>query len=98
MAGRHGLYVMILLTPGQQIDDGAARAALADASAAPLSVVALGLGDGPFHAIGRLAAAVPEAFHAVDFHGDRRQVPRSEPRARGVPGDRGAAREEIAVR
>ena len=60
--------LLLLLTPGQGIDAGAARSALQEMRYTSLSVVALGVGDGPFFELGRLATACPLNFNAVDFH------------------------------
>ena len=59
---------LLLLTPGQGIDVRSAREALSSSSGVPLSVVAIGVGDGPFHELGRLAAAHPANLSVVDFH------------------------------
>ena len=40
----------------------------AEAGKVGLSLLCLGLGDGPFHELGRLAAAMPMLFNAFDFH------------------------------
>ena len=60
--------LLMLLTPAQGIDAAAARAALASVQRVRLSVIALGVGDGPFHEIARIAAACPQNLTAVDFH------------------------------
>ena len=60
--------LLLLLTPGQGIDSNAAKEALAQAGKVPLSIVAIGVGDGPFHELGRLAASAPHILNAVDFH------------------------------
>ena len=60
--------LLLLLTPGQGIDMASARTALHAAAEVTLSVVVVGVGDGPFHELGRLAAAAPTNLNAVDFH------------------------------
>ena len=60
--------LLLLLTPGQGIDTTAAREALHAAHVVPMSVVAIGVGDGPFYELGRLAASAPHNCNAVDFH------------------------------
>ena len=60
--------LLLLLTPGLDVDAAQARDALQGMRDHNLSVVALGVGDGPFHKLGRLAAASPQNFSAVDFH------------------------------
>lgn len=60
--------LLLLLTPAQGFDAAAAKAALISTRRLRVSVVALGVGDGPFHELGRLAAACPHNFTAVDFH------------------------------
>jgi hypothetical protein len=61
--------LLMILTPAQGIDAAAARAALASVQRVRLSVIALGVGDGPFHELARIAAACPQNLTAVDFHG-----------------------------
>jgi len=60
----------VLLTTGQGFDPLLSKAAFesAHARASGLSLLCLGLGDGPFHELGRLAAAEPMLFNAFDFH------------------------------
>lgn len=60
--------LLMILTPAQGIDAAAARAALASVQRVRLSVIALGVGDGPFHELARIAAACPQNLTAVDFH------------------------------
>ena len=62
------LTLLLLVTPAQGFDAAAAREALRDARRTQLSVVIVGVGDGPFHEIGRLASASPQNLNAVDFH------------------------------
>ena len=64
------LTLCVLLTTGQGFDPSLSRAALeaAQARGVGLSLLCLGLGDGPFHELGRLAAAQPLLFNAFDFH------------------------------
>ena len=60
--------LLLLLTPGQGIDTAGTKAALHAAQEVPMSAVAVGVGDGPFHELGRLAAGSPLNLSAVDFH------------------------------
>lgn len=64
------LTMCVLLTTGQGFDPLLSKAAFESAHArrSGLSLLCLGLGDGPFHELGRLAAAEPMLFNAFDFH------------------------------
>ena len=64
------LTLCVLLTPGQGFDPALSRAALdrAHTRGCGLSVLCVGLGDGPFHGLGRLAASHPLLFNALDLH------------------------------
>ena len=64
------LTMCVLLTTGQGFDPQLSRAAFDNAHTREggLSLLCLGLGDGPFHELGRLAAAEPMLFNAFDFH------------------------------
>lgn len=57
---------MVLVTNGLAIDGAAARSVLRQAvnSPTPLSLLAIGVGDGPFHELGRLTVEVPDIMNA----------------------------------